>query len=54
MQAVKLELEIDKLKAEIVKIRRDTGVVPFLAGATVMIAATGLATLILKLLGMGA
>lgn len=60
MEAVKTEVEIDKMKAEIDKIRaetrkvlKETGVLPFVAGAGFMAAATGLAALIFKLLGMG-
>lgn len=52
---VKTEVEIDKMLAEISKLRaetrkvvRETVWVPFVAGAAIMAAATGLATLVLK------
>lgn len=51
IEIVKLEAEIDKLRAETRKIVRETGVIPFVAGAAFMAAATGLATLLLKFFG---
>lgn len=59
MQDVRTEAEIDLMKAntakalaEARKINREYGVIPMTIGATLMAAATGLAALILKFIGV--
>lgn len=42
IEIVKLESEIDKLRAETRKIVRETGVIPFVAGAGFMAHAAGI------------
>ena len=57
MHAVKTEVENDKMLTKITKLRpetrkivRETGIMPFVAGAGFMAAATGLAAVVLKFL----
>ena len=49
MELDKMRLEMEKLRAEIAKTMRETIMAPFIAGATVMGAATGLAALFVHL-----